>query len=676
MRKIFFSLAFVLSMVFLSYSASAQVAFSSQPNSIYNVGDVINASNITISPDLIGGISVYLVCNTTSHLIGPTYPSGIPYIPSFVLTESNIGGSSAVCSIQAYLNNTWEGGTNPFQVSNSVNVVVSSGSREFKPGDQISFQGNAIKQDGQNLDGIVGLSVINEEGVSIYQVSSVLTNGSFLFNFSLPSGTAAGQYLVSLNAYEMDSSGVEINTGSTGFNMLIDQVPTSLNLVPQNSAQSIAPGQGYSLEAILYDQTGQEINSLVNFTINKSDGIMSQQANTDQFINIPVSYDDPPNTWAVIANSEGLSAQLSFQVLENKNVTIDLLGRTVLVTNVGNVPYNDPISVNLGNQSLVFNVSLGVGQSHKYVLSAPDGNYSIEISSLGSDLYNGNLLLTGNAIGVQQAPMGASFIQYPLVWIVLLIILAVLVFFLIKRLSKKKFMKKVDLNKSFRLRDGIVISNGKDEISSRGRFVNSRNVAELSLSLQGTKHGSTIVCLGIRNFSEIRSGKGGISETMNRIKSIADEFNAAVYENGSNIFLIFSPLRTKSQNNDFAAIQSAEQVQKVLQDHNRLLKQKIDFGISVHYGMIVAKLGVSGMKFMTLGNVISTAKKLAAVSNGEVFLSKEVRDRIATDVKTEMHSSGDLSYYTLLEIRNREKNQKFIKDFMNKMEREEKEKRS
>ena len=56
---------------------------------------------------------------------------------------------------------------------------------------------------------------------------------------------------------------------------------------------------------------------------------------------------------------------------------------------------------------------------------------------------------------------------------------------------------------------------------------------------------------------------------------------------------------------------------------------------------------------------------------GEVVLSKEVRNRVATDVKTEKQTSGDLEYFLFIEIRNREKNQKFIKDFMSKMEREE-----
>ena len=93
-------------------------------------------------------------------------------------------------------------------------------------------------------------------------------------------------------------------------------------------------------------------------------------------------------------------------------------------------------------------------------------------------------------------------------------------------------MRKINLNKSFKLRDGIVISEGKDTSSNGPKFVNSRNVAELSLSLQGTNTVSTIVCLGIRNFAEIKSGKGGVNETMNRIRSISDEFKAAVYENG------------------------------------------------------------------------------------------------------------------------------------------------
>jgi hypothetical protein len=160
---------------------------------------------------------------------------------------------------------------------------------------------------------------------------------------------------------------------------------------------------------------------------------------------------------------------------------------------------------------------------------------------------------------------------------------------------------------------------------------------------------------------------------MNRLKYLADESKAVVYENGSYFFFIYAPIKTGEFNNELTAVETAQKIKKVLEDHNRLMKQKIGFGISVNYGSIIARHGMNGLKFMSLGNLISIAKRLASASQGEVILSKDIRNRVATDVKTEMKVIGDLETYPLIEIRNREKSQKFIKEFMSKMEREDRE---
>lgn len=398
------------------------------------------------------------------------------------------------------------------------------------------------------------------------------------------------------------------------------------------------------------------------------------QISTDQFLDVPVSYNDAPDTWKVFATSAGLSSDLGFNILRNEKISVELINRTILVTNKGNVPYNNPLQINLGGKSLTFNVSLGIDESKKYVLTAPEGDYSVEVLSGAGSLFSGNLFLTGNAINIKEATDGVvSFMQSRWLWVVILIILVFVIFFFFRKWHKKRFFKRINMNKKFRFRDGIVISGGEPDFYSKDRIINSKNVADLSLSIQGEKQNSSIVCLNIKNFGDMRSGKGGVNETMNRIRDVVDDSKAAIYENGSYIFFIFAPAKTKAFNNELAAIETAEKIRRILDDHNRLLKQKIEFGMSVHFGTMVAKQGLNGLKFMSLGNFISTAKKLASLSNGEVFLSNEIRNRTATDVKTEKHESNGLEFHTLVEIRNREKSQKFIREFMSKMEKEEKE---
>ncbi len=677
MRKIIFNLVLASALLFLisfiSF-ASAELQWNQQPNSLYNLGDVVKTSPVISG----NSFSAYLVCNDAQVMQFSTSFTDLPLVNytiplQFTLTPALQIGSPGICKIKAALDGI-NYFSSQFQISNVINVTVLSGDKEFKPGSQVSISGTAIKQNGQNIDGVAN---INISGNSVlYQGSAPVNNGNFYFNLTIPPTAAAGQYLVKITSSESDSSGAQTNTGYTFFNIQIDQIPTTLNLVPINDFTDIMPGRTYYIQPILYDQTGQEINSSVSFTVRNSNGeIMDQKnATTGQMFSIPVSYDDVSGAWSIFAESDGLTAQAAFKVLKNSAISASLINTTLLVTNKGNVPYDDSIYVKVGNQTIAFNVSLDVGQSQKYVLKAPDGNYQIEVSSSdGNSLYSGRVLLTGNAVNVQQATQGVvSFIQYPVVWIALILILVFAIFFLFRKVRKGKFMKKINMNRNFKLRDGILISNG-ETVSNRGRMVKSRNIAEFSSSIQGEKQTSSIVCLDIKNFEDIRNGKGGVNETMNRLKYLADESNAVVYENGTFFFFIFAPIKTSEFNNELNAIETAQKIRKILEDHNRLMKQKIDFGISVNYGNIIAKHGINGLKFMSLGSLISVAKRLAAVSNGEVALSKEIRDRVATDVKTDKRFAGDLEFYPLTEIRNREKSEKFIKEFMSKMEREERE---
>jgi hypothetical protein len=686
MGKVFSGLICAFALIFLISFASAQLTFNSQPNTLYNVGDVVDlAVNIVTASSVNEFFSINLICNGIETQVQQqpviltagqqvAIPVKIPLIINF------INGTSGTCKLKAILKDynflvTEYALTNEFRVSDFITATISSGNKAYNPGENVFIAGNAVKENGENVNGFAGINVTSGDKV-LYSGSGAVNNGYFYFNFTLPSNAPSGPKLTSVRVYEIDSSAHQTNKGFTNFNIQINQIPTTLDLVSKDSIKEILPGRTYNVKAVLYDQAGDKIDSAVNFTIMKSSGeVMGQERiSTDEFLDVPISYNDAPDTWKVFATSNGLNSNSGFNILRNEIVSVELINKTLLVTNKGNVPYNNPIQITLGDKSLAFNVSLGIDESRKYVLTAPKGDYSVEVLSGGNNLFSGSLFLTGNAINIQEASEGVlSFLQNRWVWSVILLVLVFVIFFFFRKWHKKRFFKKINMNKKFRLRDGIVISGGEESISYKNRIINSRNVADLSLSIQGEKQNASIVCVNIKNFGDVRQGKGGVNETMNRLRDIVDDSKAAIYENGSYLFFIFAPAKTKAFNNELTAIETAEKMQRVLQDHNRLLKQKIEFGISVNFGSMVAKQGLNSLKFMSLGSFISTAKKLAYLSKGEIFLSNEIKNRTASDIKTEKHSEQGLEFYTLVEIRNREKSQKFIREFMSKMEKEEKE---
>ena len=667
-------------LIFLVHSISSKMVFTSQPDGVYNLNDVVKVpvSIVTTTPTN-DYFFAYIICNGIQTQV---YQEGLNLVAGAqkdlniiipLLSKPIVGGSNGICKIKAALGNDYIL-TNSFKVSNLINVTISSTGRKFRPGQQILIQGNAIKENKQNANGIANVTV-NFMNKSVYQTTTSITNGFFYFNFSLPDNSEAGKYYVKINAYELDSSGQLTNTGHSNFDIIIDQVPTSLELMFRN--QSEIAGGTMTVKAILHDQTGKKIHSNVNFTIVDGSGSVVDQEtkNTDEFLDVPISYNSPPSTWTVYADSNGLSTQSNFNVLVNKKISVDIINNTILVTNKGNVPYEDPLKVLIGNnKSLIFNVSLGVGESQKYLLSAPEGNYSVEVLSKGNKLFSGDLFLTGNAVNIEQASKGIkNLIQYHWVWGFVIFILAAVLFFLFRRVHKKKFFGKANLNK---FKPNEMHPKEEKKASYNGdNIVNTENRAEMSLSMQGDKQNASMICLNINNLDEIKSNRQAVEDTMKRLVNIAESSKSMIYENGNYIFFIFAPIKTKTFQNERNAIIASQQVRKTLEEHNHLFKQKINFGISVNYGTIIANHAGNNLKFMTLGDFSSTAKKLASISKGEIMLSKEIRERLIPDIKSEKKSVGGLDFYILTEVKDRSKNERFIRSFMDKKKKKKKEKK-
>src|SRR5271169_5531395 len=144
MRKIIFNLTLALALIFMIsfVFASPTLQWNSQPNALYNLGDVVNTSATVSGTNL----STYLICNNiVQNVQFPNFNNLIStnlIIPiDFQLTSSFIS-SIGTCQIEAVIDGV-NFYSSSFQVSNSINVTVTSPKNEFKPGDQVAISGTA-----------------------------------------------------------------------------------------------------------------------------------------------------------------------------------------------------------------------------------------------------------------------------------------------------------------------------------------------------------------------------------------------------------------------------------------------------------------------------------------------------------------------------------------------------
>lgn len=660
-------LLFILMLILLLFPLiSAKIIISQQPEEIYNLGDVISIPmKVVSSGEMLGSLNIDLMCEgeKVNYKIGiPLLSAGEEYTTNIYipLIKSEIGELKGECKVKAYLREDFAL-TNEFKISDLILLETDFQALEFDPGEKLSIEGQATLENGKAVNGFIELSIA-EGNNSILSYLETINNGLFSINTSLPKNIKAGALLLKLNAYEIDANGETTNKGFLDQNIRINQIPTSLEIVFES--KEVEPGTYLRAKAVLYDQTGKKILSTSTITIkNRNDKIIEQiEIATDEFFEFPILYNEAPSKWKVVAASNELTSESLFTIIEKESIDIEIVNRTLTITNTGNVLYNKTALIKIDGKTLNFDVYLEVDESQKYIITAPDGSYNIEVIS-GNNVVSGEVLLTGKTINVKKAPATVgSLVKYPLVWIFVILILGFIVFIAFRRSHKKTFIGHIS---SKRKKEGI---KSKLIPLAKKSLVNSRNKAELSLSIKGDKQNVSVVALNIKNLKEIQSKKGNAEETLQKIVDSAEENKAVTYESNNTLFFILAPIKTRTFKNEKMVLEIANKIKKTLENHNKMSKQKINFGISLNYGTIVAKQDKDSFKFMSLGTLMNSAKKISSLAEGNILLSEKMNDVFGSHIKTTKQEKRGIDVYSIKEIRNVEEHKKFIRNFLDRIE--------
>lgn len=659
MRKI---ITFLVLAIFLISVVSAEILIQAQPKALYNIGDTVKIPvKITTLSGLQQTFSMHLICNNQQkdyfmndiNLLAGEEES---FNPVLILTKAKVGGLNGDCVIKAVLGNDYVL-TTEFYVSDFITIDFPMEKVEFNPGENILVQGTATKESGELVNGFIELSIVNElENINIVDTVS---NGDFSINFSIPKTMPAKPYLAKIKVYEKDTTGEITNNGFVDYNLAIKQVPTNLEILFEES--DVEPGTSMKVKTILHDQAGEAMKSTAIITVkDKNNQILTQEEkSTGEFLEYPISYKEPPAEWKIFAVSNQLTGEADFRIKEKEEIKAELINRTLIVTNVGNVPYNDTLSVKIGDKFVELPVSLGIDGVEKFVLTAPEGEYDVTVmSSKGEKKVSGSVMLTGDAIDIRKAAEGVvTIVRHPLVWIFVIAILGFVAFIFFKKGYQKSFIGYIRKIKPHKKEsESYIISTPAD---------NSKNKAELSLSIKGEKQNTSIVCVNVKNFIGVESQRDGAKKELQEIIQIAEEEKASTYENQENLFFILAPVNTRTFNNEKNALKIAQEIEKKLKEYNKLARQKIDFGISLNYGAIIAKKEKDVLKFMSMGTLITGAKKIASVANQEILLGEKIKEKLMSELKAEKQVRGNVRVYAIKDVKKeKESDKKFIGDFV------------
>ena len=644
--------------IFLTSAVSAEIIINEEPNDLYNIGDVINFPiKIAAAVDTSDFLSINLLCNGGETEIYKEYISlqagdetGVsPNIPLLFEGERKTGA----CKIKTVLGEAFI--LSPeFEIINTVTVSVKDNDRAFIPGDYIVIEGDAIKGTGEPFSGFLKIVLDDGNETEKTTILETVKNGYFFANFSISETLKAGKYLVHIEAYQKDSADVTTNTGFVDYTISVAQVPTNLEIVLEET--SVEPGTNFMVKTVLHDQSGESIASSSTITIRNSEEEIVEQTDisTDEFFELSIANNEAPLIWEITAEAGEFSVSTTFDILEKARAKIELVNKTVIVTNIGNTYYSKLIPIKIGNTTIEKNVSLDIGEDKKYVLTAPDGTYDIEIFDDDESISSAGVLLTGKVVGVEGANAGIlSALRLSVIWIFVIAILGFMVVTIFKKGYQKTFFGYITKGRSKKAK--------KEDISST--LVTSKNPAELCLSIKGSKQNADIVCLKLKDVDDLDLIDSRIKESLQEITDFADELKAVTYENKETIIFIVAPIKTKTFKNEKIAIRIAQKAKEILVKHNKLYKAKVNVGISLNYGTIVAKQEKT-LKFMSMGTLLGQAKKIADVSKGRILLGEKINDRMGDFFKTKKQESNGVKFHIITDVKNTEENKKFIDNFV------------
>ena len=98
-------------------------------------------------------------------------------------------------------------------------------------------------------------------------------------------------------------------------------------------------------------------------------------------------------------------------------------------------------------------------------------------------------------------------------------------------------------------------------------------------------------------------------------------------------FVVFSPIVTKTYKNEALAAKVGMEILDELNAYNKKFKDKIEFNLGVHVGELIASKEKGKLKYTSIGNTISLAKRISDSDSGKLIVSDEIRKKLIRDLK-------------------------------------------
>lgn len=641
-------------MILLLNTVQASVSIS-EPKGTYNLGDSLDTEIVfSYSEQIHGFLRITLACGGGENLVyfSPTIiESSHKSVDISYPVSKALGSCHISASIEDEKNNKLEEEkTINFLLTDKIDIDASINKEEFEPSDTLEIEGEAIKANGEKVNGIIEILIDDNE----YTTS--VSKGKFSYGLELAENILPGPHNIILKIEDIKG-----NKGNNSVIFKIKQIPTSLTVETNNNEFIL--DEILIITPKLFDQAQQVMSENINVRLlsketvilflSKDRVLLEESVQSSNETMYRFTEDAPPGEYIVEASFDNLKIEKTILVLEFEKVEFKMENNTLAVTNIGNVPYKKSIEVMFKIQEQVIRESidldLEVGETQVFELEAPKGTYDLDINAGEDSMKFSNVPLTGNVVATIDLNPEKNIVNNWALWLFIAIVIILVIFLYFKNKKKRKYgIKKKEterIDTKAIEREHRMISAGAVDKDIKKIF--NKHTGKLAAQtimpslVYGTKQQISVLLISISGFEKFAVLK---KKDLQKFNKVLDRYFEAITQKikvhqgvvdlyGSNLVVFFNVV--KQYRHDIAAIKTAKDIRKITEVFNEAVKN-LDVELRVKAGIntglaTVSSIGADkAVKYTSIGNTITLAKALKnkALEN-EILIPEKIYEHVS-----------------------------------------------
>lgn len=227
-----------------------------------------------------------------------------------------------------------ESQSNGFIVTKQLTVLPSKARITSLPGEKIEIFGLVSELFGNNV-----LQAAAKASLNNRSYTSDAMDGKFNFTLYMPNTIKSGKHAIEIAA--SDSKG---NAGSSFIELEITPVPNYIKT--ELSDYNIAPGSKIYIVSSLYDQADELINDSLDLELKSPNGgkIFGKSMQSNDKTDYEFSQYAEPGIYILASAYKNLFTQALINITAVREVKIRYGNETILIENVGNIPFEDELT--------------------------------------------------------------------------------------------------------------------------------------------------------------------------------------------------------------------------------------------------------------------------------------------------------------------------------------------